>query len=491
MSLTFIHPLLGQPRPTFTTLKERADAEARKTLQAARLLAAWRLEDEARARSYYEALYSPPYVEGREDESRNHVPPWHPTPAAITRTDLLRALLATRFEEVIERFFFRRDFARELLESAATRWRTLVESAAAAPPVKPMLLERVWARRWLLLLRRLKSPIDVSVLFGALGDSGYDWLASHDAEYRDGGLTLEEARQRLDERVGSHPRHHMQLPPLLMPAYFDRHGGLAALDAALERSPGVFIVAPHKGLGRSSLFENAWFGRRVYDGLPTSWADRQYTRFRLWCPTIIEPEATAFEARPLEHPTPGWKDELPVHGLYTALPGAKEPWINSAFGNGYNDLRVIVNHAHAHPDRFSFVVLVTEEEYRELATHVPRITAFARVDVPPFEQRDLIPLWFAQLPAVGSGHPEVTSAELLHAFMDAPEEDRTAPTPEAVSYALQRLGVVRGSSAARSMVSAAATGSWPRSPRVRALFEPYVETPERLGDVMRFLEEMP
>ncbi|HZI13744.1 MAG TPA: hypothetical protein VE153_25425, partial [Myxococcus sp.] len=63
--------------------------------------------------------------------------------------------------------------------------------------------------------------------------------------------------------------------------------------------------------------------------------------------------------------------------------------------------------------------------------------------------------------------------------------------PEAVSYALQRLGVVGSSSAARSMVSAAAAGSWPRSPRVRALFEPYVETPERLGDVMRFLEALP
>lgn len=246
-----IHPLVDVPCPTLGDLLERAGRELGRALTTAGRLAARRIALQDQALALREAIIAAPWEEWS--------PPWPIPPRALTPGDLARALLA-ELPDVVEGLLFAGEARRS--EYTDQRWREDVERwrAAAAEPgpaLDPALpLVRPWARRWALILAdRSAQPL---ATIQALAEPVRAAMIGYVGFYGDGMGVAGEAREALRRAVGAAAERegvaYDRIGPGLGTPYYDRHGGVAALEAALARGPGAILVG-EVGSGRRSLLE--------------------------------------------------------------------------------------------------------------------------------------------------------------------------------------------------------------------------------------------
>ncbi|MCB9568031.1 MAG: hypothetical protein H6710_12620 [Myxococcales bacterium] len=239
------------PCPTLGDLLERAGRELGRALTTAGRLAARRIALQDQALALREAIIAAPWEEWS--------PPWPIPPRALTPGDLARALLA-ELPDVVEGLLFAGEARRS--EYTDQRWREDVERwrAAAAEPgpaLDPALpLVRPWARRWALILAdRSAQPL---ATIQALAEPVRAAMIGYVGFYGDRMGVAGEAREALRRAVGAAAERegvaYDRIGPGLGTPYYDRHGGVAALEAALARGPGAILVG-EVGSGRRSLLE--------------------------------------------------------------------------------------------------------------------------------------------------------------------------------------------------------------------------------------------
>lgn len=258
------HPLVGALVPSLESLRQRADARAGESLEIAARLCMHRIFEQRQLRARAEKLDAPPWA-GSTTRLRTH-------PEALVPGDLLKALLVCEPERIAATLA--EDLRAEAyadVVSALSSWSGPARNAPPRLDAFELRLHPAWARRWALAdVRHRKPQVTVPGLFSALGLSGLEGLAAFSKRFVDGAQTRHEVAVKFVQRS---PREVVQrLHDVVPPAYVDRHGGLAALDAGLAGAPGVLVVGAPRS-GRSELLR-AWVRRVTHDGLRPDWEGR-------------------------------------------------------------------------------------------------------------------------------------------------------------------------------------------------------------------------
>jgi hypothetical protein len=361
------HPLLGKRSPQLAELVERCDAAARATLVLAVGLARRRIELQARLAAELQAA---PWAEPAVA--------WRAPSPGVTSTDLLRALLARHHERIAEVAFGRDDVDASFMV-AVDRWRSL----AAADTHEGLELDVVWARSWALLPDA--KPIDLDTLLGCLTEASLRRLAAFSSRFVQELITEDEAFNRVfDNFAHAGVRQRFAMP--MSPAYWDRHGGLCDLDRLLARPPGVVIVGS-AGCGRHQLVE-AW-GRRLRTDGPA-----ELRRFGFNIDNF-------HGGGELE-----WKGERVQ--TYASV-DTRCICVLSQFGAELREgtwpterrfPEYCLDFANDPANEFRLVIVTTPEQLVERERQLPALRDFARIEVPPIADPDLLPLWICQLPAI-------------------------------------------------------------------------------------------
>jgi hypothetical protein len=351
------HPLLGAEVPTFESLRERADARGRESLEIAARLCMHRVAEQRQLRARAEKLDAPPWP-GRATRLRTHA-------EALLPGDLLRALLVSEPERISATLA--EDLRTEAFGKVVSALGSWSGPARCAPPrldAFELRLDPAWARRWALADVRHRDPqVTVSGLLSALGLAGLEGLAPFDERFVEGARTRREVALRFVQRS---PRELVQrLHQPVPPAYVDRHGGLAAIDAALARAPGVLVVGSPRS-GRSELVR-AWVRHATHDGARLASQGRA---------VVLDPQR---EGAP----------ELPAGALVG---------LTASTGRGDDGRRSwLATHAEALGADGSLraVVVVSPGELPQWVERVPALASLPRVEVPAIDSPSLAAIWLA------------------------------------------------------------------------------------------------
>ncbi len=370
------HPLLGRRVPTLKSVLERCDPEATTTLQAAMALTRARVASQTRALAIAKELQHAPWGEPGVR--------WHEPARAVTSTDLLRALLALHGGRVAEIAFASEGVGARFRETEAHWGRIVVEvtDEAAEPLGLELELEPIFARRW--ALTNGDEPIDLDMLLGRLADSSLRQLALFDDRCSEGLITEEEARNKLVDQMvhaGVSPRFSVPMPP----AYWDRHGGLNALDRLLTHSPGGVVVGP-RGSGRHALVE-AW-GRRRHEagGAPLRNFGFNIDNFH----------------------GGGWVEWRGANVMSCAAIDTRSIAVLSDFGaeldapdaESRRFPEYCLDFASNPANEFRLVILTTPEELAQLEERLPTLRSFPKLEVPALRDDELLATWICQTLAV-------------------------------------------------------------------------------------------
>lgn len=357
------HPLLGAEVPTFESLRERADDRAREALDIAARLCMHRIFEQRQLRLLGEKLDAPPWS-GSTTRVRTH-------PEALLPGDLVRALLVCEPERISTTLA--EDLRTEAYAKVCAALGSWSGPARSAPPrldAFELRLHPAWARRWALSdVRHRRPQVTVPGLFSALGLAGLEALASFSKPCVEGVQSRRDVALRFVQRCPRElaERLHQPVPP----AYVDRHGGLAALDAALAAAPGVLVIGAPRS-GRSELVR-AWIRRETHDGARPDVQGR---------PVVLDPHRD------------GAAPTLPAEAIVglTLLRG-------EADGAGGEDARLSWIEAHAGAlgaeGSLRAVVVSSPAELPRWVERVPALSSFARVEVPALDPPSLAAIWLA------------------------------------------------------------------------------------------------
>lgn len=387
------HPLIHGACPTLDVLKSRADTRARKVLDTASALAQWRLTMTEQIRDLRKARGAHPWP------AAGNTPPCHvgSEPVSVRSpdmlpADLLRALLATE-PEAISRIV---PSPNQALAQASSQWSQLAQDTTGPAPA----LDFAWARRFAIAdMRHDRPPVDVSYLIASLGYDTWDALVPFSALSEEGSASKREvlrqcvvnARQACGDRL---------FEPLL-PAYFDRHGGMDALDLAMQQHHGVLIVG-HEETGRTALLE-AWLQRLVLGPRPPEWEGLRVFQNPFDEPWAKDPsllEKMADSAIVLALAPKGRRvfyDPREEDPLHPDQPWPERLWaFEPEYPDGSLETRLVEHCAQwaSEPWKRVFIILVvTPAERERLVARVPLIAQFPAVDVPAFATQDHLPIW--------------------------------------------------------------------------------------------------
>jgi hypothetical protein len=362
------HPLVGAAVPTFESLRERADARASESLEIASRLCMHRIAEQRQLRLRAEKLDAAPWS-GSTTRLRTH-------PEAILPGDLLRALLVCEPERIAATLAedLRAEAYAEVV-AALGSWSGPARSALPRLDAFELRLCPAWSRRWALAdVRHRRPQVTVPGLFSALGLPGLEGLAPFSKRFVEGAQTRREVALRFVQRS---PREMVQrLHEPVPPAYVDRHGGLAALDAALgSGAPGVIVMGAPR-TGRSELLR-AWVRRVTNDGARPDWQGRA---------VMLDP-----------HRERGPSRALPAGALVGLTVARGE--VASGGGGGAEDPRVQWLAAHAGElgagGSLRLAMVVDADALPRWIDRLPVLGSLPRVEVPAIDPPSLAAIWLA------------------------------------------------------------------------------------------------
>lgn len=435
MTPLIYHPLCGVPRPTVASLRAHATPDAAAILDAALRLRAARLRDADHLRALLRAHHAPPWV--------GDVTTWREGPQHVSRSDLLRALLATAEATMTAALWGE---LRHLPE-AADHARRLAEGAPPDDDDAIELEPELSAPLALWLRDGAPGPLEPSTLLRALDTASWDaLLAELHPRFLDGLCTLDEARHDQQQWLWSRGLSPLPRSPI---AYLDRHDGLAAMDEALAQSPGVVVIADGPGRGRRALL-SAWCDRLRYDPDAVPHLARLHP---LRVGRIYHLRAGLQQVRAaLREALPGASGlSFPAHEqAATAAPdadalraaaarlGVAEGWHASpatvwilAAGAEHDpqpypwepdleQLASLIDTAATSGDATRLLWSMSTTQHQQLSEQSRALAALPVVRVPPIEDRQLLYLWACRRPAWGSAAP--TTAALLASLAQLPPD---------------------------------------------------------------------
>lgn len=405
--LQIYHPLIGCPAQTATDLLARCDNEARKVLELACRLADYRLK--LNDKEQLNNGTNPSLPAGL-------IPMYHDMTSGLCSADLLRALLARHPEEFRKKILGDMELSPEF-EEAVKVWTQI----AARVPVtyQTSTIEKYWGRRWrLTLLFKPDLEIDLSTLLGAVDYRVIKGFKEWSVLYSKDMMTTAELYSGLADNMSS---NHISMLMEVKPAYFDRHKGLNTLDSLFAESP-VVIVTGKKYTGRRLLLL-AWIYRFLLKEIP-DFMDGFNAEFGSICKCAESPFPASYtptiNLSEIER-----SDESHFFALMNNIPGrAGGPaWTFKKTGEEHWDrlrdstveiLEEIISLATVKPDRCRLALTLTLEEYRELIQHIPEVSKFPIMTIPPIRKNEVILIWLCQLPEyVYSGCRMITLSEMF------------------------------------------------------------------------------
>lgn len=383
-----IHPIIHQSIPAFADLIARSNERAKRAFEAAAALAAWRARVDAQIRALRDEQTARPWPAPARADSA-------PSRHDVLPIDLLRALLAIETEVVGDIV----PSPNGLLTVIAEHWRSVVD--AARPNAAPVL-DAVWARQWALADLRFGGLLDLPYLVASLGFETLSTMAPL-SKLMDQDLASErEVVRRCVENARRYTADRVFEP--VLPAYLDRHGGIDALDCAVDNHHGVLIVG-NEGTGRTALLE-AWLRRLELSGMPKSigtvrvwknpfqepWMrdERELEREIATRPTLLslnpKGRRVYYDSREEETLDPdeatperlwGYEPEYAAGSLESALIERCAAWASEPWKQVY------------------LAIVVTPAERERLVARVPLVSQFPAVQVPPMAPQDHLPVWLS------------------------------------------------------------------------------------------------
>ncbi len=306
--------------------------------------------------------------------------------------DLLRALLAAE-PEVISRIV---PSPGQALVQASAQWRLLAQDTTGSAPA----MDFAWARRFAIADMRYGRPaIDVPYLIASLGYDTWEALVPFSKLTGNGSASKREVLRQCVDNARQACGDRLFEP--LLPAYFDRHGGIEALDRAMQQHHGVLIVG-HEETGRTALLE-AWLQRLVLEPKPPESEGLRVFQNPFDEAWVKDPSLLAKMAdggfvlalapkgrRVFYDP----REEDPSH---PDQPWPERMWaFEPEYPNGSVETRLVEHCAQwaSEPWKRVFLILVvTPAERERLVARVPLIAQFPAVDVPAFATQDHLPIW--------------------------------------------------------------------------------------------------
>ena len=401
------HPLIGCWRPTVNDLLSRCDDEARKILELACRLADYRLKLNDKERPY----------NGTDQELQvGPIPIYHDLTAGLCSADLMRALLA-RYPWELRKMILGDIELSPGFGEAVKVWSQI---AAQLPSIyQTSAIEKYWGRRWRLTLQfKPGLEINMSTLFGAVDYRTIKGFKEWSLLYSKELMTKTELYSRL---AGNMRLNHISMLMDVKPAYFDRHRGLNTLDVLFAESP-VVIVTGKRYTGRSLLLK-AWLYRFLLKGIP-DFMDAFNADFGSICKYAENPFPASYiptiNLSEIER-----SDEPHFFALMNNIPErvGGSAWTFKKTGEEHWDrlrdssveiIEGIISRATARPDRFRLALTLTPEEYRELSHHIPQVSNFPVMPIPPIKKKEVLPIWLCQLPDyVYRGYRRITLPEMF------------------------------------------------------------------------------
>ncbi len=382
------HPLLSYPGLHSDQLIAACDPDARRVIEAALSLRAWRVGAWAQATELVAEVQAAPWRTGPQ----HTLPPYC---TELTREDLARALLAISPDIAIETWF-RNQANNELYRAACATWqrRAAGPGPAAAVDVRWVLtMSPAW-------LRAAKPrPLCMNDLM-AMAAFGTDLFALDEA-YTAGLETMREAWSRILDNLSERGTGIVRIPS---PVWIDVDGNLAKLDAALLNGPGAVLVG-ERNTGRLSL-ASMWHERlRAGDG-PGS-----LTAWEVWAGKKLKAPAES--------------------GVFVMFGFGDEPVGVEAFNHAAGmSFGSALRKAIEHPDHMKLLVRATPDELAALCTEMPtaaQLTPIATLAHP----QDALARWICMAPVLYASDGVAPSLEDLVGMRGAmPTAEWNAVTPD-------------------------------------------------------------
>ncbi len=400
------HPLLNVALPGTAELRARCgDSDSIQVLDAACKLAALRCRSLDDVREAVLEHSQKPYI-GRTVLVEAGLGP------ELTETDILRALMALQ-QTYLTRVLFDLTHSQrqpsEPFSRMAVHWREALERCPQLAPRLPVKAR--WARRWALMF--LENPtlqIGVSMWVRSVmhvmpSDFSNTFVA--------GLATADESRALMRSAFEEHLKRRLDpaapVFPECPPAYFDRHGLLAAANEVLTTENSIFLVGndagplhnlmraissnvsycpEYKGLedikcGGGHRFSARGLNSRSIPGarnvvLALTGNIPPEAGGRAWC---FAPSSLAYEDQACE-----------ALGFFR--------WLTSTGSEGAR-----------------CVIAMRHDEWSALLEAVPEVARLPRLDVPATEDVDLIPAFLMVLPEVLDHHDCTVPLALLLDFL--------------------------------------------------------------------------
>lgn len=421
--------------PTLESLRERADPRAAESLEIAARLCMHRIAEQRQLRARAEKLDAPPWA-GGTTRLRTH-------PEVLLPGDLLKAFLVCEPERIAGTLA--EDLRAEAYAAVVSALGSWSGPARNAPPrldAFELRLDPAWARRWALAdVRHRWPPVTVPGLFSALGLEGLEGLAPFSKRFVEGTSTRRDVALRFVQRS---PRELVQrLHEAVPPAYVDRHGGLAAIDAALADAPGVIVVGEPR-TGRSELLR-AWVRNVTHDGARPDWQGRS---------VVLDPHREGASGKPT------------AAGALVGLTA-----LRCGPAGGAEESRVGWLEAHAGElgagGALRVVVVASASELPAWLRRVPALDSFAQVVVPAIDPPSRAAIWLAHTLA----RPGLGLSEVLVALAAVGLPAAAGIDPWAFDQLVHPAGLLAGydaDEACRELLAAA-------DPRPAATAEPRID----------------
>lgn len=393
--MAYLHPALHRPSPTIEAIMADATPAAQSVLAMARRLA---LARQLRIERIDEALAvfaGASWLEG--EVSR----PW--ISRALTPSDLIRAMMIEERSWLAEAFRAGEAFHDEARRVRDDLQRVEASSQWASVSARAVAIEPRWARQWILARRLHPRPrVDLVDLL--------DWVPTS-------------ARALLVQRFDEVELLGTSQNPLCFtfdaatPAYWERHGGIEAIERELSETRGVFIVGT-EGSGRRALVDACAWRARLRDGpaplhgLELWWAPSVHSGY--WREgSLLQKHVDWFN---------GSLDRGETRPAITVFPG-----LETALWEG--SLQKLMDKG---TPRDRFVIIATPAEMEEARRCLSVTHAFRNICVPELRASDHITLWVCHF----DNRRERGLSELLWLAMCDPgcfERSASTPRPWSIS----------------------------------------------------------
>ena len=378
-----VHPLIDRELPDFTLVRQLCDDEAGALLDVAMSLARWRVKQCQTAADHLTAAAHCPRVDSMKMES---VPGLR---RKLMPIDVLRAVVGLR-PEIVTAMLHHTETTEGLAEDARY-WSGIVaaNSDLSQPEIDVYPLERVWRRRWALTVFKECPKLRAVDVACSIFDDTCECLRQYSRLWKEiGAITSAELYDHVRRFFASAGAHPLNAPG---DAYYDRHGGLKALDESFRRFPQGAIINGQPGSGRTSLI-NCWATALPAQAIPN--CELSHLMYRR---IFIEQDGPTTYCET-------WRYADGRSFLLTDPVG----WLESD-----EALCGFLQRAGLHPPPWTIFVRSPEVTSRELSEKM-RYLSLVSITVPPVGDRDQIPIALCANPVLEDrGHDRISVAELL------------------------------------------------------------------------------